>query len=288
MVSEAPVRGHAKAGIAWMLASVFFLASLDAVAKTLIQDYPVGQVIWARYFFQTAFLILFFHRRTLSLLKTRNLRLQLIRSMLLLGVSATIIIGLKFMQMASVAALMALSPLLVTALSALVLHEFVGVRRWFSVFVGFIGAVVIIRPGSDLLEPMAFLVVAGAVCLALYQISTRFLRHADSADTTLFYSTLAGTIVAALALPLGWETPDARGLGLMAAIGLFGCAAHFSIIRSLSLASPALTAPFTYTEILWAAGYGFVLFSDVPDTWTVIGAGIIAASGLYVLRVKLA
>jgi len=269
-------------GILWMLATVLMFASINATAKILTQTYPVMQVVWARYFFQMLLLLLFLGPRLPRVIVTAKLRLQLIRSLLLLGTTILFFTGLKEIQIAEATAIMYVAPILVTALSMPLLGEFVGPRRWIGVAFGFIGAVIIIRPGSGMANGMALLPL-GAACLhALYQISTRHLSHSDGAMTTLAYTASTGAILMTVALPFFWVPPEPKDWALMVALGLFATLGHFCMIKAYEAANAATVAPFAYANLLWATLFGYILFSDLPDMWTIGGASVIITSGLYI------
>jgi drug/metabolite transporter (DMT)-like permease len=168
--------------------------------------------------------------------------------------------------------------------SAPVLGEPVGPRRWAAVIIGFGAVLIIIRPGAELLHWAVFLPLLVAACFAIYQITTRILSATDSSLTTLFYSATAGAVAMTLVLPFEeWRTPDLAGWGLMAFLGLIGSLGHFVMIRAFTNAPASSLAPFSYLTLVWATLLGFVVFGDLPDRWTVLGAVILAASGLYVL-----
>ncbi len=271
-------------GILWMMGTVCCFVSLDAGMKTLVETYPVPQVAWARFMFQLVILVCVFNRRLPYLFKAKRPGLQMLRSALMLTITALTIFSLKFISLASLSALMMTGPLFVTALSMPLLGERVGIHRLLSVLAGFIGALIIIRPGTSVMDPVALLVLFIALCYALFQISTRILNRTESLDTTLLYSALVGVVVMSVWAPLEWTAPDLKGWVLMAAIGAFGAGGHFCMIRALSMAPAAVIAPFGYTNIVGAVLLGYFLFDHLPDALTVVGAVIIIMSGLYILH----
>lgn len=281
---EPPQTGNAKKGIFWMLVTMLMFVTMDSVAKVLLVSYPVAQVVWARFAFHVLLLTLYLNRRLPAVLRTGRLRLQLLRSILLLSTTILFFTGLQYNQLVTASAIMLVGPLVVTALSMPLLKEHVGRRRWAGVVIGFTGALVIIRPGTDMVELAALLPLGAAVTYALYQIATRVLTHTEQGMTTLFYTALLGAVVTSLAVPFFWTAPDLEGWLLMAGLGLLGGIGHFCMIRSLSLAPAATVVPFTYSNLIWATLFGFTLFGDLPDLWTVAGALIIAGSGLYIFH----
>ena len=174
-------------------------------------------------------------------------------------------------------------------LSAPVLGEAVGWRRILSVIAGLIGALIIIRPGSDALGLAALLPLAAAFGYATYQLATRIVSRSDSTMTTLCYTGMVGAVLSNLALPFGWVWPTAEQWLWMAAMGALGCLGHFALIRAFTLANAAVASPFSYSALIWATLFGYFAFGDLPDLWTVVGAAVIVGAGLYILyreRVK--
>ena len=271
-------------GIAWMLATMVMFSCINATAKTLTQTLPVVEVVWARYFFQMLLLVLFLGRRLPSIAATGKLKLQITRSLLLLSTTALFFTGLASIPMADATSVMFVAPILVTALSLPLLGERVGPRRWVGVAIGFLGAMIIIRPGLGVAQTAILFPLAAACIHSLYQISTRFLSRTDSTMTTLFYSASTGAVIMTIAVPFYWVTPSIFEMALMVAIGLFATFGHYCLIRAFEDASPAIVSPFQYTNLLWATLLGYILFSDLPDMWTITGALIIASSGLYIFH----
>lgn len=271
-------------GIALMLLTTFMFVSLDVLAKYITQSYPVVQAVWARYFFHAVLLVVILGRRLPTYLPTRKPLLQLVRSALLLVTTLLFFLGLRSMKVVDASSIMFAGPLLVTALSMPLLGERVGPRRWSAVVVGFCGALVIVRPGTGMMQPAAVYPLLAVCCYAFYQIITRQLSRHDSSVTTLIYTAVVGGLVTSALLPWNWVTPDALTWLLMAGLGVLGAAGHYTLIRALSYAPAAVVAPLGYTSLLWSTSLGFLVFGDLPDAWTLGGAGIIIASGLYVLR----
>lgn len=275
---------NALRGIAWMLATMLMFSCINATAKILTQTLPVLEVVWARYFFQMLLLMLLLRHRLPRVVVTANLKLQIARSLLLLATTALFFTGLASIPMAEATSVMFVAPILVTALSLPILGEQVGPRRWVGVAIGFVGALIIIRPGLGVMQP-AILFPLGAACFhALYQLSTRVLSRTDSTMTTLVYSASTGAVIMSIAVPFFWIMPTPFEMVLMVVLGLFATLGHFCMIKAFEVAPPAIVAPFHYTNLLWATLFGYILFTDLPDIWTVTGALIIAASGLYIFH----
>lgn len=255
---------------------------MDTCAKYLVGIYPILQVVWARYFFQVLILTVVLAPQLKSALRTQSLPFQLMRSLFLLGATLCFFSGLRTLQVAEAGAIMFTAPLILTALAPLVLKEKVGLRRMISVLIGFVGALIIIRPGMGTFAAGAFWVLAAAVCYACYQLSTRALSHQDSVLTTLFYSALLGGLIMSAVVPFDFHQPDLAGWAVMAAAGLFGTLGHFCMIKAFTHAEASKIAPYSYTNLIWATLIGFLFFGTLPDAWTYVGAAIIIGSGLYI------
>jgi len=280
----ARVTQNPKMGIFWMLLTMLLFVSMDACAKFLTQSMHVLEVVWGRYFFHLLILMILLAPRLRTLMTTSHIRLQLSRSLLLLMTTACFFTGLGYIPMADASSIMLTSPIVVTALSMPILKEKVGLRRWASITIGFIGALIIIRPGTGMMQPAAFFPITAAILYGFFQISTRFLSHSEPVLTSLLYSALIGTIITTLALPFFWQMPTTSEWLIMISLGMFGGAGQFTLIKSLTIAPAATVAPFNYTNLIWATLFGFVIFGDLPDRWTITGAAIIVASGLYIFH----
>ena len=185
------------------------------------------------------------------------------------------------LPLANAHAILAITPLLVTALSVPLLGERVGIRRWSAIGVAFLGMLIILRPGQGVMHPMALVALICAAMFALYQILTRIVGRADPPLTTLFYTAVIGGIGLTLIGPFYWTAPDARGWALFALVAALGAGGHFLLIKALQLAPASTLQPFSYTILIWATVIGFVVFGNLPDLLTVVGALIITSSGIY-------
>lgn len=268
-----------------MLLTMLLFVSMDSMAKYLSRDYPVPQVVWARYAFHMLVLVVYLRGRVLPTLRTRAPRLQLLRSVAMVVTTGVFFLGLSFVPLATASAIMFIGPLLVTALSMPLLGEHVGPRRWAGVCIGFLGALVIIRPGTEVFELAALLPLCAACGYALYQIMTRMVaRTGEPPMTSLVYTALLGAVLASLAVPFFWQTPDLEGWLLMAVMGLFGGLGHFTLIKAFEAAPAPVITPFGYSSIVWATLLGLLVFGELPDLLTFAGAGVIILSGLYVFH----
>lgn len=282
-----PVRtqdDNVKAGVAWMLLTTLFFLSLDAVAKHLVSSYPVIQVVWGRFLFHLILAAMILGPRFGFFVRSANLPLQIVRSILLLATTVLFFFGVRLLPLAEASAIMFTSPILLSILAIPFLGEKVGPYRWAAIFVAFLGALVVVRPGTGVMGVGALFLLGCSFCNAFYQLITRKLRGTDEARTTLLYTALAGTVGASLAVPLVWTPIAAGDWPLFAALGVFGCLGHFTLIKAFQSAPATVVAPFSYASIIWAILYGFLFFGDLPDFWTLVGASIIAAGGLYILH----
>jgi drug/metabolite transporter (DMT)-like permease len=273
-------------GIALMCAAVATFSCLDATGKYLLRYMDPLQIVWARYF--GAFVLAFIFLNPVTrpkMMRTTRPFLQVGRSTLLLGSTALSVFALRYLQLDEALAILFSTPLLVALLCVPLLGEWVGWRRWTAISVGFLGVLIVARPGFGGLHPAALLTFAGAVCYALYAISTRVLARTDSSETTLFYSNLVGAVAMLPIVPFVWSAPQsALVVALMVLIGALGSGGHYLLIRGHRLAPASALAPFIYTQMIWTTALGFLVFGDVPHYWTIVGGSIVIVSGLYLLH----
>jgi len=269
-------------GIALMLLAILTFTTMDALAKGLIARYPTPQVIWIRFAGQLVIVGLILRARTGAMLRTRFPLLHIARSACQLGATGFFFAGLGHIGLAAATALTDLNPVLITLGAALFLGERLGPRRIAGVLVAMSGAMIIIRPGSDLFTPAAILPLCAAFCYAGAALLTRYVGSRESHWTPLLYSALFGTLVMGLTLPTVWQPVAAADLPLFLAVGGLGTFAQLCLIRSFAMTEASVVAPFAYAGILFASLWGMVLYSEYPDRWTVTGALVIVGAGLYV------
>jgi len=273
-------------GIALMCGAVACFALLDTTAKYLNLYMSALQVAWARY--TGAFLFPFIVSNPWTrpgLTRTNRPVLQLARSVLLLGSTLCNFAALRYLQLDEAIALIFSTPFFVAALSGPMLGEWVRWRRWSAIAVGFLGVVVVARPGAASFHPAALLSLSAALCYALYSIATRILARTDSNETTLFYSNVVGALALLPVVPLVWTTPsDPLVIALMVVTGVIGSFGHYLLIAAHRLAPAAVLSPFIYSEIVLVTALGFLVFGDVPNRFTLTGAAIVVASCLYLLH----
>jgi drug/metabolite transporter (DMT)-like permease len=265
-----------------VIAAVSLYAVIDGLAKVMVQDMDVMQIIWSRYVFALPLLPFVVGRRWPELFATERPGLQVARGLLPIVGGIAIVLALGTMPLADATALMFVSPLMLTALVVPLLKERVGLHRWSAVVIGFLGVLIIVRPGGTTMQWAALLPLLTAFLYALYQIATRVLSRTTPSLVTFAYMVVVGTAGSTLALPFVWRTPDALGWAMMAASGLLHGLAHYLVTRAFALAPAAILAPFNYAQLIGATAFGYFVFGDLPDRWTIVGALVIVAAGLYV------
>lgn len=283
--SSPPLEDRRSFGIGILLFAQLFFAALDSSAKWMaVSGIATPEIIFIRYGVHVALgIALFLPVTGLKLFHTNAWRLELLRGLCLLGTTFANFFAMQFLPLTVTGALLFTMPLMVTMLSVLMLGETVGTRRWIAVGVGFIGVLVIVRPGSEAFHPASILALLGALCAALYSIFTRKLAGIDAAVTQQIY---AGVISLVCITPFAfhdWTWPsDAPTWAAFCLAGVFGFLAHQLNSIALRHASPSVLAPFTYSELLLLALASWLVFNEPPDIWFALGAPIIVASGVYI------
>ncbi len=258
------------------------LTSLDTTAKWLVRDHALFLVVWARYAGQMLVVTPYvWHRAGPGFWRTRRLPLQLLRSSLLLAATFCFFGALRYLPLAEGSAITFLTPIVIVLLSGPMLGERPNRWRWTTAITGFLGILIVARPGSAVFQPAALLLVAAAVSNGLYFLLTRKLKGEDM-HTTLFYSALVGTIGLTVALP--WVAsggmPGPRNVALFLLLGVLAGFGHWCITKAYLEAPASLLTPFAYLQILWATMYGYLVFDQLPDGWSLLGMAVIVASGV--------
>jgi drug/metabolite transporter (DMT)-like permease len=275
--------GNPVLGMAAMVAAMSLIPVMDGLAKLLTATYPVLEIVWARYFFHFMLLlplVLWRYGRRTFVLKRPGL--QIFRGGLLMISTACFFGAISDLPLADALAIVFVYPFIVTALSPLLLGDQVGVWRWSAVFVGFIGTLLIIRPGFQVLSPAMLLALAAGSVFAIYVIVTRKMAGSDPPLVTLLMTGFVGTIVMTLALPLVWVAPSPGDLAIMISLGVLAAIGHYGIILAHEWASAPQLAPYSYVEIVSTTIVGFILFGDLPEPLTWVGMAIIVASGIVI------
>lgn len=268
-------------GIGLILLATFLFASHDTLSKYLSGFYPIFLVVWARYLVHTLLMAFIFMPSTgLRVLRTKRPWLQVLRALTLLATSLLFTASLMLIPLAEATAVNFLAPLLVTALSVPLLRERVTRGQWAAVVVGFSGVLVIIHPGGELFTPAILLPLSSASCFATYQLLTRMVSPYDSPTTSNFFAGLFNTLLMSALIPFFWQTPELKHLPALLALGVCGMFAHLLLTQAFRVTAPAILAPFSYCQLVFAGLLGFLVFDHMPPPTAQIGIVIICLSGL--------
>jgi drug/metabolite transporter (DMT)-like permease len=273
MLSDDPIRA-----IALALSATLLFGTSDTISKYLSTSLPIVEFIWIRYVLFLLMAVLLVRHRSR---RPRDPALQIIRGLCVVGSSVLFVYGVRQMTMAQATTISFLSPLLITILSIPLLGETVGPRRWAAVGAGMIGMLVVVRPGLGGFQPAALFGVASSLCWALALIITRKISNTDPPQVTVLWSAAIGTAVLSSMLPFQavWPSPTQFGWSLV--LGVLASGGQWLVILAHRVAPASLLAPFFYSQLLWVTALGFLVFGNLPDAWTLAGAAIIIASGLY-------
>jgi len=266
--------------LGWMV-----LPIMDGFAKYLSADLPILQITWARYFFTIIFIfpiMFFFYNR--QLVWSDKPKLQILRGLILLCANICFFYAISIISLAKALTLAFIAPLIVTAFSPILLGEKVGLRRWTAVIIGFIGSLVVIRPGFLEINFASLAALGTGFMYGFYLIITRKLSTSDNPLLTLLITGLVGGVIVSFIAPFIWVKPTLSQWSMMAAIGVFACIGHLFLILSLKYADASKLAPLGYTEIIPNVIIGYYFFGNFPDNWTFLGLFIIVLSGVYISR----
>ena len=270
-------------GIILTLAAMGMFGAMDGFSKVLVQHYPAWLILWIRHLVALALVVAILAPRhpVMALRATRRPWLQLVRTLLLVTEMGLVLIAFRTLPLADAHAIFAATPLLVTALSVPLLKEQVGWRRWVAVAIGFVGMLVILRPGFTMIPPAALLATLCMVMYAHYHLLTRLASRADRPETSYLVQTVISAVVLSIVGPFVWTPIAWQHLPLLLALGVLGAGGHYCLVRALSVAPAVVVQPFTYTMLLWAVLIGYLVFGDLPDRWTIAGAGLVVSAGIY-------
>ena len=271
----------ANPGLAALLTSLAMagFAGMDAMSKFLVRDYPIVQTLWIRYVVFTGFAMIVAWPH-IGLRATRPW-LQAGRGVLALVENGVFVLAFLFLPLADAHAVAATAPLLVVLLAVPMLGEHIGVHRWLAVLAGLAGVLTIVRPGFRESHWALLIPLGGALLWALYQVLTRLVGRVDRAETTLLWTAVAGLAGTTPLVPWFWVWPSPLAWVLMGGVALLGSLSHYALIKALDFAEAGAVQPYCYTLLVWAAILGFLVFGDVPDAWTIAGAGVVVLGGLY-------
>ena len=265
-----------------MLGAVFLFTVMDAIAKQLTKEVGLIQTIWVRYTGQALLVFLIVLPRLREVAKSQYPKLQLLRSVVLMAATCLFFLSISKIGLAEATAIMDINPVLITLGAFLFLGEKIGPWRILGIIASMIGALIIIRPGTDVFTVYAVLPLVAAVCYTTYNLTTRFVGNRESPWTSLLYSALFGAVVFSCMVPFFWQPVSLFSAGLMVLLSLCGTFSQLFLIRALAIGEASLLAPFAYVGLIYATIWGLVFFGEFPDEWSIIGAIIIAISGFYV------
>ncbi|MBI2715373.1 MAG: DMT family transporter [Rhizobiales bacterium] len=273
-------------GIALMCGAVALFAVLDTTAKYLNTQMDAMQITWARYTSALVLTLIVSNPLThTDLLRTRSPKLQIARSVLLVASSALNFLALRWLQLDEALSIIFTFPFIVAIASGPLLGEWIGWRRWCAIGFGFGGVLLIARPGFGGMHPAALISLAATICYGFYAVITRIVSRVDSNQTSLFYANCIGALVMLPVIPFVWQAPSNWAIALlMMATGVLGSLGHFFLIAGHRLAPASVLSPFVYTQLIWVVILGYLVFDHVPTGWTMAGAAMVIASGLYLLH----
>jgi len=267
-----------------MLAGVAGFAVMDAIIKWLTADYPVPQVVALRSWFGLPLLCMLALREGgLPALRTRRPLVHIGRYSLVLILSFSFFWGLSQMKLVDAIAISFAAPIFIAVFSVLLLKEPVGLHRWVAIGVGFCGVLVMLRPGMGVFQWASLVVLGSVVAYALLMITTRAFKSTESTAALMLYPQLGISLTGIVIAPLFWVTPNLGDLGLFVLAGLFGSVGVVCLTHAFRLAPVATVTPFEYSALIWATLLGFLLWDELPDSYTLIGASIVISSGLYII-----
>lgn len=282
---RAPQQDNPTLGITLIVTAMLIFATQDAITKHLADSYSTPQILWVRFGFYALFALAFSMRKKplRQCLKSERPWLQVFRSLLILAEIGAFIIAIRTLSLAEMHSLLATFPLMVTAIAALFLREPVGLRRWGAVLIGFAGVLVILRPGFAELKPGVVVALLTAFMFAGYNVLTRVVARHDDSETSLVYMALIGASVMTVIGPFFWTWPTLADWGWLLLLSCTAATGHMLLIQALEAAPASALQPFNYTLLVFATVIGYLVFDNLPDLWTVVGAGIVVASGLYTI-----
>jgi drug/metabolite transporter (DMT)-like permease len=268
-----------------MVLSVLLFTTMDMLVKLATERFPIGQIVFVRNFFAfLPILVVISRSGGFEAIRTRNLLAHLLRGGIGILAMAFFFLSYALLPLGEAVSLASSGPLFMTALSVPLLREKVGPRRWAAVFIGFIGVLIMMRPGSAVFQPAALVAVSAAFCYALAMIQVRRLSRSESSSAIVFYFTLFATLAGAASLPFDAVMPTLAEMPLLVAIGVLGGIAQFTMTAAFRRTAVAIIAPFDYLGLVFAMTLGYLVWGDLPGLWLVTGAAIVVASGIYIVH----
>tara|TARA_B110000858_G_scaffold120302_1_gene137377 strand:- start:58 stop:921 length:864 start_codon:yes stop_codon:yes gene_type:complete len=274
-------------GIIFAILAYLSFSLLDTIQKTLIIYYSVFQLLFIKYCFTLCLSFIESRRKkNYKFYLTNNLKLQILRSFLSILESACFVLAFRYLSLADAHSIGGLTPIIVVIFSSIFLREKITPKIWLAIFMGFIGVLVIMRPGLSIFDPKSLIPLSAALFLGLYQVVTRKASEYDQNETSLFYTAITGILIMGSISFFYWIPINLSFILLFMGVGVFYSLGLYLQIIALSKARASMVQPFHYTLIFWAIIFGFIFYNDVPDLFTIIGATIIASSGIYIFVKK--
>ena len=274
-------------GIFFAILAYFNFSVLDAFQKTAVIYHSIFQILLIKYSF-VLFLSYFESQRknTYKFYKSKNIKLQILRGILSIIESSCFVLAFRYLSLADAHSIASLTPVIVVGMSAIFLKEYVSSKTWIAIFIGFIGVLIILRPGLSIFDSKSLIPLVAAFFLGLYQVVTRKVSEYDSAETSLFYNSIIGIGIMSVLSFFYWQELNSNSYILLSGVGIFFAIGLYFQIIALSKARASIVQPFHYTLIFWSIILGYLFYNDLPDIPTIIGAIIITLSGIYVLNQK--
>ena len=268
-----------------MLCAMFLFSAGDTVAKLLTDDFHPVQIIWFRQLGLLCGVLILLSMKGRSVLHTKQPALQITRGVLVVASSLLFVFAVRHVPLVDAVAASFVAPFFLTIMGAFILKETVGIRRWSAVVVGFIGALIVVRPGMGVIHPAVMLVILAAAFYSARQVIGRLLADTDKTTTTIAYTAITASTIISVPLLFYWHWPTTNLQWLLLiAMSLMAAVAEILVIKSLEISEATVVAPIHYTLIIWGTVYGYFVFNQLPDTWTIVGASIIVCAGLYTLK----
>lgn len=281
--------GERRLAIALVVAATLCFSILDACAKWLVQSLPVLQVVWVRFAAHVGLMALILApRHGFAIVRMHSPKLQVLRGLMLCSMTALNFVALQYLQLAETGAIQFSVPILIALLSAWLLHERLDARRWIAIAGGFLGVLLVLRPGSHAFHWALLLSVLNALLYAAFNLLTRRMTATESAESMQLVSAIVATVLIAPFALAQWQAPAGwLDWGVLLLCGLMGGVGHLFVAMAHRHASAAVLGPFLYQQILYMTLWGWLVFNQVPDAFVVAGAGVVVASGLYLLWMEM-
>lgn len=271
-------------GILFMALGFFLFSLVDAAAKLLTEGMHPVQITWTRQVGLLAVAAVFVALRGPRILRSRRPGLQIARGVAAAGSATLFVVAIAYVPLADAVAVSFVAPFVVTVLGAIFLGERVGLRRWAAVTIGFLATLIVVRPGLGVVHPAALLVLVAASFFAIRQVLSRKMAGVDPLETTVVYTALTAWGLLSLPLLFIWRMPQGWEWGLIAIVAVAAGTAELMVIKALDIAEAVVLAPLHYTLMIWGVIWGWLVFGQLPDLWTWVGAAVIVVTGLYTIH----